>query len=80
MARRTGMMARLAQFGRRVARVLAECDYAQRRWFALRTNPDTYHAYGDKAPEDYSEFLFRTSSALVREPAASSRADGRPVG
>ncbi|HUB23501.1 MAG TPA: hypothetical protein VMA97_13995 [Streptosporangiaceae bacterium] len=77
MARRSSTIARLA---RRVADFMAECDYAQRRMFGLRTNPDAYVADGDKAPEDYAEFLFRSSSSLLREPAASSRAHGRPVG
>jgi hypothetical protein len=48
--------------------------------FALRTNPDALLADRDKAPDDYAEFLFRTSSALLHEPAAAGRAHGRPVG
>ena len=47
---------------------------------ALRTTPDVYLADGDKAPDDYAEFLFRTLSALLNEPTASGRAHGRPVG
>jgi len=70
----------LARFGRRVAGLVAECNYAQRRMLALRTTPDLYLADGDKAPNDYAEFLFRTSSALLHEPAAAGRAHGRPVG
>jgi hypothetical protein len=69
----------LARFGRRVADLMAECNYAQRRMFELRTNPDSYLVDGDKAPEDYAEFLFRTSSALLHEPAAAGRTDGRPA-
>ena len=70
----------LARFGRRVADIVAECNYAQRRMLALRTSPDLYGAGRDKAPDTYAEFLFRTSSALLHEPAASGRSHGRLVG
>ncbi|HEY6315027.1 MAG TPA: hypothetical protein VIY52_30080 [Streptosporangiaceae bacterium] len=76
MARRTNALAR---FGRPIAAFFAECNYAQRRMMALRT-PDTYLADRDKAPDDYAEFLYRTSNALLREPTAAGRAHGRPVG
>jgi uncharacterized Rossmann fold enzyme len=69
----------LTRFGRRVVGLMAECDYAQRRLFELRTTPDAYLTDADKAPDDYAEFLFRTSSVLVHEPAAAGRAHGRPV-
>ena len=36
-------------------------------WFHLLT-----------APEDYAEFLFRTSGLLLHEPAAAGRAHGQP--
>jgi len=70
----------LARFARRVAAIVAECNYAQRRMASLRTAPDMFLADPDKAPEDYAEFLFRTSSTLLCEPAASGRAHGQPVG
>jgi hypothetical protein len=70
----------LARLGRRIADIVAECNYAQRRVFALRTAPDRYLAGGNKAPDNYAEFLFRTSSAMLHEPTASGRAHGRPVG
>ena len=70
----------LTRFGRRVADLVAECNYAQRRVFALRTTPDAFLANRDKAPDDYAEFLFRPSSALLHEPAAAGRAHGQPVG
>ena len=66
----------LARFGRQVAALVAECNYAQRRMFALQMTP----ADGNKAPDDYAEFLFRTSGARLREPTAAGRAHGRPVG
>ena len=74
------LISALARFGRRVADIAAECNYAQRRLLALRTNPDAYGADRNKAPETYAEFLFRTSSALLHEPSASGRARSRPVG
>ena len=70
----------LIRIGRRVAGIVAECNYAQRRMLALRIAPDVYLAKGDEAPGNYAEFLFRTSSALLHEPTASGRAHGRPVG
>jgi len=76
MAARTNALTR---FGRRVARVVAECNYAQRRVFTLRTAPDAFLAERDKAPDEYAEFLFRTSSPLLHEPAAVGRAHGQPV-
>jgi hypothetical protein len=79
MTRRMTALARpttgLARIGRRIADALAECDYAQRRIFTLRTTPDSYLICGDQAPDDYAEFLFRTSSALLHEPAAADRTD-----
>ena len=77
MAARTSALTR---FGRRVADLVAECNYAQRRVFMLQTNPDAFLADRDKAPDNYSEFLFRTSSPLLHEPAAVGRAHGQPVG
>ena len=67
MAARTNALTR---FGRRVADLVAECNYAQRRAFTMLTNPDAFLADRDKAPDNYAEFLFRTSSALLHEPAA----------
>ena len=58
---------------------MAECNYAQRRSFTLLTAPDAYLADRDEAPDDYAEFLFRTSSGLLHEPAAVGREHGRPV-
>ncbi len=63
----------LARFGRRVAKVVAECDYAQRRSFTMMTNPDSYIIDRDQAPGTYAEFLFRSSGGLLHEPAAARR-------
>jgi hypothetical protein len=70
----------LTRFGRRVADLIAECNYAQRRAFTLRTTPDAFLADRDRAPDEYAEFLFRTSSTLLHEPTAAGRAHGQPVG
>jgi hypothetical protein len=40
---------------------------------ALRTSPDAYLPDGDRAPENYAQFLFRTSSVLLHEPTAARR-------
>jgi len=81
MTRRITALARptagLARISRRIAGVLAECDYAQRRIFSLRTSPDAYITNRDQAPDDYAEFLFRTSGSMLHEPAAADRAHRR---
>ena len=74
------MTRRIATFARRVADILAECNYAQRRMTTLKIAPDAYLTAADKAPDDYAEFLFRTSGALLREPDSSHRAHGHLVG
>lgn len=56
---------------RRVANGFAEINYAQHKLDAIRTNSDSYLLDADKAPEDYAEFLFRTSGVLVHEPAGT---------
>ena len=69
-----------ARFGQRVAAIVAECNYAQRRLTILEDDSGHVPHHGDQAPDDYAEFLFRTSGALLREPDARHRADGRFVG
>jgi hypothetical protein len=70
----------LARLGQRVAAVISECNYAQRRVAILRMTPEAYLDNRDKAPADYAEFLFRTSGALLHEPAAARRANGQFIG
>ena len=79
MTRRIAALARTwpARIARRVATVLAECNYAQRRSFAIMTSPDSYVTDRDHAPDTYAEFLFRTSGGLLREPASAQRSHGR---
>jgi hypothetical protein len=69
----------LVRLGKRIANIVAECDYAQRRSFAIMTNPDSYLTDRDHAPDTYAEFLFRTSGGLVHEPASAQRAHGGPA-
>ena len=69
----------LGRLGRRVAAIIAECNYAQQRAAILRMTPEAHLDDRDKAPADYAEFLFRTSGALLHEPAAARRANGRFV-
>ena len=69
----------LVRLGKRIANVVAECNYAQRRSFAIMTNPDSYLIDRDQAPDTYAEFLFRTSGGLLHEAASSQRAHGRPA-
>jgi hypothetical protein len=64
---------------RRIADVVAECNYAQRRMAALRASPDSYVIGKGQAPGDYAEFLFRTSGPLPHEPTAARRARGHLV-
>ena len=74
------MNSKITTLVRRVADIIAECNYAQRRMTVLKTAPDAYFATAGKAPDDYAEFLFRTSGALLREPDSSHRAHGPLVG
>jgi len=74
------MTRQITALARRVAGIIAECNYATRRMTILKTAPDTYLTTRDKAPDDYAEFLFRTSSTLLREPDARHRARGQLVG
>ncbi len=70
----------MARIARRIADVIAECNYAQRRLFAIMTSPDSYvtnRANRDQVPDTYAEFLFRTSGELLHEPASAQRAHGR---
>src|SRR5258708_14702896 len=57
----------------RIRAVIAECNYAQRRMAELATAPDRYLFKPDAAPENYAEFLYRTSGVLRHEPTARAR-------
>ena len=66
----------LKGLSRKLAGVLADCRYAQRRVLILRTAPDVYATRPDKAPDHYGEFLYRTSGVLLHEPTARARQRG----
>ena len=57
---------------RALADVVRECNYAQRRLLELRL----FGRDGDRAPDTYAEFLFRSQAALWREPSARCREAG----
>jgi hypothetical protein len=58
---------------RRIAAVFAECHQARLRSVTLALAPDRQLTNPDKAPDTYAEFLFRTSTPLLHEPAARDR-------
>lgn len=62
---------------RAVAATLAECNRAQRRMAELQLSPDRFMVDGGAQPPDnYAEFLFRTSGLLAHEPPADKRFSG----
>jgi hypothetical protein len=69
----------LRALGRRLASIVAECNYAQRRAAVLQASPDTYMFQPAEAPDTYEGFLFRTSGPLVHEPSAAQRSSGQLV-
>jgi hypothetical protein len=73
------MLCILQALARRVASVISECNYAQRRLFALRASPDRHLAHPDLAPDTYPEFLFRTSGPLMHEASAARRSVERAI-
>jgi hypothetical protein len=50
----------VARFGRRIAGLVAECDYAQRRMVSLRDTPDMYQLDADLGRADYPGLQLRT--------------------
>ena len=67
------------QLARRIAAIVAECAYAQRRLLVVQASTDRYEPAPGRAPDTYAEFLFRTSGPLLHEPRARSRSLGRAV-
>ena len=68
----------LRRAARAVAATVAECNRAQRRMAELRLNPDGFLLDGGaQPPDDYAEFLYRTSGLLPHEPPADKRFSGR---
>jgi hypothetical protein len=64
----------IRRLARKISDIIAECAYAQRRMTELATAPDRYLLNPDVAPENYAEFLYRTSGLLRHEPPARCRA------
>jgi hypothetical protein len=57
----------------KIAAVVEEMNYAQRRMTALRFSLDLYVMEPDAGPATYDEFLARTSGPLLHEPSAARR-------
>jgi hypothetical protein len=68
----------IRELARRAARVVAECNYAQRRLIHLRLSLDSYVYDTRQVPSTYAEFLCRSAGPLRHEPSAQERAAGRP--
>ncbi len=56
-----------------ITAVVTECNQATRTMTQLRMAPDRFLPDSGQAPDDYAEFLFRTSGSLVHEPSARQR-------
>jgi hypothetical protein len=56
-----------------IASVVSECNRASRMMTQVRLAPDRYLPDSGQAPDDYAEFLFRTSGPLAHEPSARQR-------
>ncbi len=69
----------LRAMSRRVAAVIADCRYAQRRIAQLQATAGESLLRPDLAPDTYQEFLFRTSGPLTHEPSAARRSFGRAI-
>jgi hypothetical protein len=70
LAYQSGPIWRLA---RNVSDFFSDWAYAQHRVFEVTTAPDRYMLNPDVAPENYAEFLQRTSGVLHHEPPARCR-------
>jgi hypothetical protein len=69
----------LAHAFRRARAAMRRFNDQQRRFAARRMSVDRLITQPDSAPENYSEFLFRTSGPLLHEPSATARLSGRGV-
>jgi hypothetical protein len=52
----------VTRFGRRIAGIVAECDYAQSRMVSLQETPGMYRSDADQAPAGYTGSLVRTAA------------------
>jgi len=64
----------LRRLAGKIAAIVAEMNYAQRRMLELRTTQDRYLLQPDEPPASYAEFLARTAGPLLHEPSARRRA------
>jgi hypothetical protein len=71
------LTSRARRLAHRVAAVISECHYAQRRWVQLMMSPDSYLMEPNRAPDTYAAFLYRTSGGLWHEPSARERQEAR---
>jgi hypothetical protein len=69
----------LRTIARRVAAVIDDFRYAQRRLAQIQVNPNAHLLRPGEAPGTYQEFLFRTSGPLAHEPSAAQRSFGRAI-
>lgn len=76
---RRGWSQRLRSVSLSIAAAVAECHRATRMMMQLRLAPDRYLPDSGQAPDNYAEFLFRTSGPLRHEPSARQRAAGRSL-
>jgi len=74
--RSPGKMQAIRRAVRAVANVVRECNYATSRLRELRLFPELRTAGGDRAPDTYADFLWRSQMALWHEPSARRRAAG----
>jgi hypothetical protein len=58
----------------RIAALISECNYAQRRWTQLMLSPESYVPEPGRAPSTYAEFLYRASGSTWHEQSARERA------
>ena len=74
-----GYMNPFLQLARRTGVTLTEMNYALKRITQLRLAYDRYSDEPNAGPDNYAEFLLRTSSPLRHEPSADQRDAGRLV-
>jgi len=67
------MRATVRRVAGKLADTVREMNEAQRLMLVMRTATDRYVERPDAAPDTYSEFLARTSGALLHEPSARRR-------
>jgi hypothetical protein len=57
----------------KLSAVLTDWAYAQHKLAELRLAPEQYVFKTNAPPQDYAEFLYRTSGVLHHEPSARAR-------